>query len=333
MEDYFDNNTKLHPPNVSWKTADPYDADAVNMSIQADVNSKCILVVGSQTAYKHYSLVPNDGHRLDNGQPAFLPRPISIDWFGGENGDGNVPTTLNDLVNWINTKYAPTVDACIVGRPWQSICSEISRPEMLESSNFVKELVQKGMFNVLLKHGLSYSGGDALAADSIIAYDAVHLRRGDKCGAQWISPLRCGPAKDLPFIDMCQKSKRPLYVSTDEQDPMFLQALQDAGCFIFEDLNLDLEKEISAYYAMLGNPPWQTLHPGALAFAIEGDIVKTAQESFTLGCSSFFYETMKYRKYKSLKPVQMYHPKREMCIQVDPKTTGALDGCLEPIKM
>ena len=112
-----------------------------------------------------------------------------------------------------------------------------------------------------------------------------------------------------------------------------MQALQDAGCFIFEDLNLDLEKEISAYYAMLGNPPWQTLHPGALAFAIEGDIVKTAQESFTLGCSSFFYETMKYRKYKSLKPVQMYHPKREMFIQVDPKTTGALDGCLEPIKM
>ena len=114
---------------------------------------------------------------------------------------------------------------------------------------------------------------------------------------------------------------------------MFLRALQDAGCYVFDDLKLDLEKEISAYYAKLDNPPWQTLHPGALAFAMEADIVKTAQESFTLGCSSFFYETMKYREYKSLKPVQMYHSKRESFARVSATTTDALDGCLEPIKM
>ena len=134
---------------------------------------------------------------------------------------------------------------------------------------------------------------------------------------------------ELPFIDMCRSSKKPFYVSTDEKDPTFLKELRDAGCVLFDDLGLDLEKEIISYYSKLGNPKWQSLHPKALSFAMEAHITKTAEKSYTLGCSSFYYETMSYRKFKGLSNVRLFRATLGEFVEVDPDAPPRSAECLE----
>ena len=318
LEDYFDNSTKSYLPNTRWRTADPYD-DTMDVSILGDVKNNCVM--GSVAAMAtHFTAVPSgDEHKT------FLSQPILIDWTS-EN-DESVPTSFDGLVESFATKYSPEEAACIVGRPRSSICAR-SNPALLDSSDFVKTLVFKGMFNVFSKRGFSYSdenGGEA----SIVSYNAVHLRRGDKCFGQWVGKIRCGPAMDLPFVDMCRSSKKPFYVSTDETDPAFLQQLRDAGCVLFDDLGLNLEEEIRTYYSKLGNPKWQSIHPNALSFAMEAAIVKTAESTYTMGCSSFYYETMSYRKFKALSPVKLVRATLGKFVEVDPNTPPRTAECLE----
>ena len=223
-------------------------------------------------------------------------------------------------------KYTPKEDACIVGRPRSDVCAR-SNPALLDSSDLVKKLVAKGMLRVFAERGFSYSDENNGEA-SIVSYSALHLRRGDKCHGQWTGPIRCGPAMALPFIDMCRNSNKPFYVSTDETDPEFLQELRDAGCVLFDDLGLDLEREIKAYYSKLGNPKWQSIHPKALTFAMEAAIVKTAEDSYTMGCSSFYYETMSYRKFHGLSQVKLFRPTLREFVEVDPNAPPRTD-CLE----
>ena len=316
LEDYFDNSTKPYLPDARWRTADPYD-NTLDISILGNVKNNCVM--GSVAAMAtHFTAVPNGAK-----DKPFLSQPILIDWTSED--DENVPKSFDGLVASFETKYTPEEDACIVGRPRSNVCAN-SSPALLDSSDLVKKLVAKGMFNVFSKRGFSYSNENNGEA-SIISYNALHLRRGDKCSGQWTGPIRCGLAMDLPFIDMCRSSKEPFYVSTDETNPDFLQELRDAGCVLFDDLGLDLEREIKSHYSKLGNPKWQSLHPKAVSWAMESAIVKTASSSYTMGCSSFYYETMSYRKFHELSPVKLFRATLGEFVEVDPSAPPA--QCLE----
>ena len=318
LEDYFDNSTKPYLPDARWRTADPHD-DTLDISILGDVKNNCVM--GSVAAMAtHFTAIPNG----EKDKP-FLSQPILIDWTSED--DENVPKSFDGLVASFETKYTPEEDACVVGRPRSNVCAR-SSPALLDSSVLVKKLVAKGMFNVFSKRGLSYSDENNGEA-SIISYNALHLRRGDKCSGQWTGPIRCGSAMDLPFIDMCRSSKKPFYVSTDETDLDFLQELRDAGCVLFDDLGLDLEREIKSHYSKLGNPKWQSLHPEALSFSMEAAIVKTARSSYTMGCSSFYYETMSYRKFHGLSPVNLFRATLGEFVEVDPNAPPRTAECLE----
>ena len=317
LEDYFDNSTKPYLPDARWRTADPYD-DSMDISILGDVQNNCVM--GSVAAMATHFAISNGGE----GKP-FLSQPILIDWTS-EN-DENVPKSFDGLVESFETKYARNEDACIVGRPRSDVCAR-SNPALLDSSDLVRKLVAKGIFNVFTQRGFSYSDENDGEA-SIVSYNALHLRRGDKCSGQWTGPLRCGPAMELPFIDMCRSSKKPFYVSTDEKDPTFLKELRDAGCVLFDDLGLDLEREIKSYYSKLGNPQWRSIHPKALSFAMEAHITKNAVHSYTMGCSSFYYETMAYRKFKGLSNVRLFRATLGEFVEVDPDSPPRTAECLE----
>jgi len=305
LEDYFDNSTER------WMTADPYTYSR-SMEVLKDAKNNCIQGSRGST---HFTAIPNEEHKRGDHYQVFMPQPILFDWYADSDHRALVASS-EDLVESFKAKYSPEENACIVGRPHHHVCAR-SDPASLDSSKFVTKLVAKGMFNLFSKRGFRYSddnNGDA----SIVSYDAIHLRKGDKCQGQWVGPVRCGPALELPFIEMCRSSKRPFYVSTDESDPAFLEELRAAGCVLFDDLGLSLEKEIQTFYSKLGDPQWQSMHPKALSFAMEAHIVKTAQDSYTMGCSSFYYETVSYRKFRNLSPVNLFRETLGEFVEVDP---------------
>ena len=118
-------------------------------------------------------------------------------------------------------------------------------------------------------------------------------------------------------------------MSTDETDPDFLQELRDAGCVLFDNLGLDLEREIQSHYSKLGSHWWQSLHPKALSFAMEAAIVKTAKDSYTMGCASFYFETRSYRKSKALSNVKLFQETLGQFVEVDPNGPPLTEECLK----
>ena len=140
---------------------------------------------------------------------------------------------------------------------------------------------------------------------------ALHLRRGDKCSEGEDShSVRCGPAESMPFLDICRQEKDEgggLYVSTNENDPDFMQRLHESGCILATDLGLDTESIQDEADAInrLRNDNWHSLNAAALQFSVEAHILMTAEKAYSMGGSSTLNNMQRHRQVAGLSPVHL----------------------------
>lgn len=223
---------------------------------------------------------------------------VSNNCAHGKFGPGRTPS-LPAVLGDIRTMYGSNKDACIKGRvviPNHRLKN--SKIVSLHSSALVIEIAERAMQNLLL----AKSGGNGDERSGSKTLSAVHLRRGDKCFNN-SAIARCGPVRQLAFIDLCRQTT--LYVATNEKDPTFIEDLRQAGCLTYADIGLDMTDEANKANEERGGR-WNSVLPNGLAVMVDGMIVKSADVSYSFGCTSFIYEQMMYRRSKGLGEVMMY---------------------------
>lgn len=149
--------------------------------------------------------------------------------------------------------------------------------------------------------------------DKPVALSAVHLRRGDKCSSKdVIRPVSCGPPENLPFLSLCRRlwdDGSGLYVATNERNEDYLAVLRANGCFLADDLwyDFDAVAEDNNRKGKVNSDGWASVHGGALAFAVETQIIFNAVDLFTVGRqSSLLVDMQHWRREKRLSRVMIY---------------------------
>ena len=256
MEDYFDNSPGTWP---GWQTADPHDGSAPEI-LRSLLN---------QTFEEKQS-------RRDcvQGRKLISENPWNVSF-----------TPLEDVVRLIAAVPYGEV-ACVSGRTGAPEGSP--REDFFKLNTLPRKLSQRGLAAIRT--------GAALPSDAKLS--AVHLRRGDRCRRGNLNPVRCGPAAGLPFMNLCTELRgkgEGLYVATDETDSTFLKALRDGGCFVREDMGIDFVAEAEAANDERGGA-WRSFHPRALEFVVEMNILRHAEEFYTMDrISSLLSHVRDYR--------------------------------------
>ena len=192
---------------------------------------------------------------------------------------------------------------------------------MLRSSRDWRGRVRAGKAHEVRRESAGFEDGTRetdSVAETVLPLRVVHLRRTDRCAlsisvytagmpfqstrAYSADPReatndlpRCGPVDQLPIIDMCRgvgqwsgKRKLPTYVATEETDPSALNALSDAGCHLYRDLDPD------------GKIDFQ------VALAMDYMLMEMAREAYTMGCGSWDVTAEHRRRVRGLSPVMTW---------------------------
>ena len=288
MEDYFDNSPGAWP---GWRTADPHDGSAPN-------------IVRSLLQWRGYPNINQTVEKAEGSKGCVHARvitslhPWKVDL-----------TPFEDVVKAINA--VPDEEAaCVVGRTGRSKETPIPDADFFELNTLARKLSQRGLAAI--------RAGAALAPDAKLS--AVHLIRGDKCGGRDNlvagEKARCGPAAGLPFMNLCAELREKgegLYVATDEKDRSFLEALKDGGCFVREDLGIDFVAESEAANDERGADGWRSVHPQALEFVIEMNIVRHAKRFYTMDrASSSLANVKSYRAHHGLSKPRIFSDETTM---------------------
>ena len=256
MEDYFDNSPGAWP---GWRTADPHDGSA------PDIVRSLLQWRGDRPTINQTVEEAEGSKGCVHSRVIASLHPWKVNM-----------TPFEDVVKAIAAVPGGEV-ACIVGRVGQAKGSPGA--DFFELNTLARKLSQRGLAAI--------RAGAALAPDAKLS--AVHLRRGDRCRGRGDlvagEKVRCGPVAGLPFMNLCAELREKgggLYVATEEEDRSFLEALRDGGCFVREDMGIDFVAEAEAANDEREAGGWRSVHPQALEFAMEMNILRHAEEFYTL---------------------------------------------------
>ena len=288
MEDYLNNSLPYH-----WKTANPFDYN-VSMVIQNHVSNEdfktALLARVSGSAALTY---PDDC--LEGQTVTLVPRK--------DGGYDRVVTTLS-FTQMVEKIVATDGPVCLKGRV------PVNAMDMLlEPSASVLDITSRtfGEWQPRKSHGIIPW---VIGRKPNKPLCALHLRRGDKCDDESSHSVRCGPAESMPFLDICRQEFEVgggLYVSTNENDPEFLQVLHEGGCILAEDLGVDIKsiQDEADEMNRLRNDKWHSFNAAALQFSVETNILMSAENAYSMGGSSTLNNMQRNRQIAGLSPAQL----------------------------
>lgn len=288
MEDYLNNSQPYQ-----WKTVNPFDYN-VSMVISHHVINEDFKTALLKKVTGNAALTyPDDC--LEGTTVTLVPRE--------DGGYERVITTLPyaEMVEKIVATEGPV---CIKGRV------PVNAMDMqFEPSSLVLDITSRtfGEWQPRQSHGIIPW---VMGRKPNKPLSALHLRRGDKCDEENSHSVRCGPAESMPFLDICRQEKDEgggLYVSTNENDPEFLQVLHERGCILADNLGLDTKsiQDEADEANRLRNDNWHSLNAAALQFSVETNILMSAEKAYSMGGSSTLNNMQRHRQIAGLSPAQL----------------------------